>query len=72
VWANKGLDGFQAGIEGLLAEVGAGVDDDSPGAVADGDGGTQTAVSRIIRAADLAVAADGGYADTGARAKDTD
>ncbi len=66
VGEQHGVDAFDLGVEGLLTEVRPGVNDDDAFAVANDDGGAQTAVARVRGPADFAVAPDGGNADTGA------
>lgn len=66
----NGVEFGDAGAEGLVAEVGGGVDDDFAAPVADPGGGAEAAVAGIGRGADGAIAGDGRDADAGAGAED--
>ena len=58
--------------EALLAEIGAGIDDETDLGRSDADGGAEPFVFRIVRGADRAVTADHGNPDRGSGAEEGD
>src|SRR4051812_46134485 len=72
VGVEEGVDGADAGVDALLAEVGAGVDEDALAPGLDQDRAAAALVARVRGAADRAGAADLGHARGGAAAEDGD
>ena len=70
VGEEDGVEFGDAGAEGLVAEVGRGIDDDIAVVVAQPDGGAEAVVTRVGGGADVAIAADGRDADGGAGTED--
>ena len=66
------VEAVDTGAQRLRAEIGRGVDQDVVAVVADQNRRPQAIVARIGGGADVAMAADGGHADTGARAEHRD
>ncbi len=64
-----GIDARQGVLQGLLAEVRGGVDQQPEPVMPEVDAGAQPPVARICRSADGAVAADQGHAGGGAGAE---
>ena len=64
-----GIEGVQAGVEELLAKIGAGVDQDGRVVVNDRDRGPPAPVSRLLRIAGAPVAADPGDTEGGSAAE---
>jgi hypothetical protein len=69
VGVEQRVDGADAGVQALLAQVGAGVDEDPPASRLDEDGAAAALVARVGGAADRAVAADLRHARRGAAAQ---
>ena len=65
-----GVEFGDADAEGLVTEIGRGVDDDVFVIETDPDGGAEALIARVVRGADVSIAADGWDADTGAGAED--
>lgn len=63
------IQAFDSGAEGLIAQVGRGIDQDARVVELEQHGGAQAFVARIGRQADFAVAADHGDTDAGAGAE---
>src|SRR5580700_6114834 len=68
----NGVEAVDAEAQCLVAKIGRRIDEHAMGAETDEDGRAQPLVARIWRLADLATAADHGYADARPGSKDED
>ena len=69
VGEQDGVEAIEADAEGLLAEIGCGVDDDVLAVARKQEGGAQAVIVRIFRGADAAIACERGHAHGGAGAE---
>ena len=72
VGEQDGVEAVEPGAQGLLAEVGSGVDDDVLIVAREKQGRAQTIVAGVFGTADAAVTAESGHAHGGPGAKDGD